>query len=423
MKPIYKNLALESTILAITLSLQASVTANGSSSVQPVEASALEGLKVKLVSPNVSGARDLIASGECVVDGANLVINLDGEKLAQGTHRLSVCMEYGTNTVVLYGLDITVPMYGSLSSDTQEFADDITVVETIGNAAGGLVIDETPTEGSPNPVSSGGVYQTLTPIDENIEEIKRQITATAQSISNIENAHILDFSYDGIIFLDGYEPRGAFGIIAERQYILEVHDDQDTVLPAMTASDYPYIEVFEMQNAIETQLKNDGATKDFLSISTSLRKVILPNIKPYGNQSTLYMFLKECSELRYVDLLNTNFGSTYSTCFASDPKLIDIIVGKAWSASRDLLSGWNPTEALYTDSVSLLTQEDITAGFTSNREKLLYNIREHIAANLPDRTDDTPLTITFSQTLRDAFDQETDDAFAAKNWDIAPARS
>ena len=133
MKPIYKSLVLESVMLAVTLSLQAEVTANGESSAQSVDVSTLEGLKVKLVSPNVSGARDLVASGECVLNGADLVINLNGASLEKGTHRLVVSAEFGTNTIVLYGLDITVPMYATLANEPQEFTDDVTVVSTFGD--------------------------------------------------------------------------------------------------------------------------------------------------------------------------------------------------------------------------------------------------------------------------------------------------
>ena len=77
---------------------------------------------------------------------------------------------------------------------------------------------------------------------------------------------------------------------------------------------------------------------------------------------------------------------------------------------------WNPSEAL-TDGTDLLTPEDIADGFTSNKEKLMWNIRNHIAANLnPEIT----ATITFSAAIKAAIlaDQETMDAFPA-SWTIA----
>lgn len=163
MKPIYKSLALANMALAVTLSLQANVTSDGASTPQAVNAETLEGLKVTLVSPNVSGARDLIASGECVINNDKLQISLDGSKLAQGTtHRILVQMEYGTNTVVLYALNITVPRYVTLASGTQAYADNVVVVSTFGDGADvPVVIDTEITENSQNPVTSAAIYAGL----------------------------------------------------------------------------------------------------------------------------------------------------------------------------------------------------------------------------------------------------------------------
>lgn len=100
--------------------------------------------------------------------------------------------------------------------------------------------------------------------------------------------------------------------------------------------------------------------------------------------------------------------------------LIDLTIGENMHNNFSLVN-WSPTYALNSSSQSLLTPEDIAAGFTSNLQKLLYNIREHIAANLPDRTGLSSLTITFSSAVKSAIqaDQATADAFANKNWVIA----
>ena len=130
MKPIYKSLLIEAAVLSVSLSLQAQVTSGETVTTQDVQAESLEGLKVVLISPNVSGAKDLIASGECVLDGANISINL--QNLAQGIHRVQVSAVFGTQTCVIYALDLTVPA-GALSDTPQEFEDDVTVVSTIGD--------------------------------------------------------------------------------------------------------------------------------------------------------------------------------------------------------------------------------------------------------------------------------------------------
>ena len=130
MKPIYKSLVLETIALSATLSLKANVMSGEDTATQAVQAGSLEGLKVGLISPNVSGVRDLLASGEATLDESNIIVNING--LAQGVHRLQVSAVFGTQTVVLYALDITVPT-GALESETQEFEDEIVVVSTIGD--------------------------------------------------------------------------------------------------------------------------------------------------------------------------------------------------------------------------------------------------------------------------------------------------
>ena len=133
MKPIYKSLLIEAAILSFSLSLQAQVTSGEEVTTQDVQAGDLEGLKVVLISPNVSGAKDLIASGECELDGANIIINL--QNLAQGIHRVQVSAVFGTQTCVIYALDLTVPA-GALASEPQEFDDEVIVVSTIGDGQG-----------------------------------------------------------------------------------------------------------------------------------------------------------------------------------------------------------------------------------------------------------------------------------------------
>lgn len=98
--------------------------------------------------------------------------------------------------------------------------------------------------------------------------------------------------------------------------------------------------------------------------------------------------------------------------------LIDLTIGKKIDNSFSLVT-WRGANALLDDSTSLLTEEDIVNGFTSNRQKLLYNIREHIAKNL--KVIDSGYSVTFSAEIKAAIlaDQETADAFTNKGWTIA----
>lgn len=70
----------------------------------------------------------------------------------------------------------------------------------------------------------------------------------------------------------------------------------------------------------------------------------------------------------------------------------------------------------YWEASSVLANADKTA-------QLNKNIRDHIAAKVTDRNGQEPLTITFHQLLRDALTEETEQAFTAKNWNIAPAKT
>lgn len=145
----------------------------------------------------------------------------------------------------------------------------------------------------------------------------------------------------------------------------------------------------------------------------SLQEFYAPLLKTVAGD----MF-RNCSSLRLVYMpsgIETRSTGIFGGCIS----LIDIVWGAA--TSNQNFASWSPTNALNAGSQSLLTPEDIAAGFTSNLEKLLYNIREHIAANLSDRTGLSSLTITFSAALKAAIlaDQPTADAFTNKNWIIA----
>lgn len=134
MKPIYKSLALAAMTLQVSVALKAQVTDGTDTSQIDVPADVLDSLRVELVAPNVSGARDLIKSGECTVSDNVLNISLNaGEWLKGGVYRVQVSATFGTQTQVIYALDVTVPRYDALASDPQEYEDTVTVVSTIGD--------------------------------------------------------------------------------------------------------------------------------------------------------------------------------------------------------------------------------------------------------------------------------------------------
>lgn len=99
--------------------------------------------------------------------------------------------------------------------------------------------------------------------------------------------------------------------------------------------------------------------------------------------------------------------------YGSAANLIDIVTGQNLN-NNARLADWNPTNALNASSSSLVEQGE---PFANNLEKLLYNIREHIAANLRVAN----FTFTFNAAVKAAIlaDQPTADAFTNKGWTIA----
>ena len=131
-----------------------------------------------------------------------------------------------------------------------------------------------------------------------------------------------------------------------------------------------------------------------------LQSVSLPNLVTLSGTHTFY----KCTQLQSVSLPNLvtiSNGHTFTSC----PNLIDIELGAAIDASF-ALSTWSPKNVL----------ED-----NAKKAQMLQNIREHIAANLPDRTGLSSLTATFSADVKAAIlaDTATMTAFTNKNWTIA----
>ena len=190
MKPIYKILELVSATLQVSLALQAKVSDGTEESQTPIPADILETLRVELVAPNVSGARDLIKSGECTLDGNQLVIALaTNDWLKGGVYRLQVSATFGTQTMVIYAMDVTVPRYNALGDETQEYEDTVTVVSTVGGGGGEFPTDyakqgddptATLTDTQAYAQAAAEAAQSLTSLDSDINAGK---TAIAQAVT------------------------------------------------------------------------------------------------------------------------------------------------------------------------------------------------------------------------------------------------
>lgn len=129
-------------------------------------------------------------------------------------------------------------------------------------------------------------------------------------------------------------------------------------------------------------------------------------IRGYTNyQGGTYKVLKKISipKLRQANVV---FTVPLSNNTLGVNSLIDVVVGAMETSFS--LGTWRPLDVLAdADKVVQLNK----------------NIREHIAERITDRNGAEPLTITFHQQLRDALTEETEQSFAAKNWNVAPAKT
>jgi hypothetical protein len=98
--------------------------------------------------------------------------------------------------------------------------------------------------------------------------------------------------------------------------------------------------------------------------------------------------------------------------------LIDLHIGAAFAANQNFSSAkYNPIEAM-DGVVDTLVEEGET--FATNNEKWNYNLREHFAANLADRSSmSTKYTLTFGKDVLAAMTDETKEAFTNKGWTLA----
>lgn len=129
-----------------------------------------------------------------------------------------------------------------------------------------------------------------------------------------------------------------------------------------------------------------------------------------------------CVNLTHVICLKIARGRN-NNMFRNCPKLIKIETGENFGmqtaigkfTSNTFLRTWSPTEALLNNSTSLVESGE---QFNSNLEKLLYNIRTYIAANI---NASSTGTIYFSAEVKAAIldSQVTSDAFTNKGWTIA----
>ena len=231
------------------------------------------------------------------------------------------------------------------------------------------------------------------------ESTSQEILAKLQSIID---AHIITTNLDG--FITSSEVSSLGQIIANPSLVVEIYNSSITSLVSTG------INIFTNATKVTlTELLTATPHSSFRSM-TNMKELDLPKLTQYGQA-----FGEANANLIKANMPNVSTPST--SPFYNCVNLIDIVIGAKITTSFSL-GNWNPTNALSSSSSSLVEPGET---FANNLEKLLYNIREHIAGNLPDLTGLSSLTITFSSAVKSAIqaDTATSNAFTNKNWTIA----
>ena len=234
-----------------------------------------------------------------------------------------------------------------------------------------------------------------------------------QVVQGVINETSVNVTYDGVVYQQPYEGKSPLEVFSAMRSVISIVDDVITEAPNI-GNPFRFAELTYLQYIKLSKCAISNTIQLFNSCKAN--EIDAPVLETAYHSTFSY-----CQNLKKINIPLFNPISGQYNEFVGTPNLIDIITGAEFDHSIQFFNTWSPTNALLSSSQSLLTPEDIAAGFTSNLEKLLYNIREHMAANLPDRTGLSSLTLTMSASVKSAIqaDTATANAFANKNWIIA----
>lgn len=191
-------------------------------------------------------------------------------------------------------------------------------------------------------------------------------------------------------------------------------------LPALTAQSngtYTYYGCVKLERVNLPNLTSVQSTSSMFSGCENLLEINTPKLgNAFGSSA-----LTGCNKLRKLDITSSNNFPSLPTGFTD---LIEVHFGSGQYLNMALnLSRWNPTNAYLTDSQSLLTPEDIQAGFTSNAEKLYYNLQHYFADLLPNRTGSSAGSMTLNADMKTFINAQIGlgikNTIENKNWIIA----
>lgn len=237
------------------------------------------------------------------------------------------------------------------------------------------------------------------------------------TLQDIQNAGMVQVSYDGVQFTTPITFRKLSDILFNIKYLEEIIDNEATeittnlnIVPFRAAQTsfqgFVYLRKIVAPNVVT--IPSNFAEAPNATVLSALEYIDLRSVREF-----IYRSFYSLRNLEYLNILNAVGGNQAEFTLCNN--LIDIVYGAGLTNDNSALSSWSPTNALSNASNSLVKQGE---QFASNLEKLLYNIREHIASNL--RTDVGNRTLKFSAEVKAAIvaDPATMAAFPA-NWTIA----
>ena len=324
-------------------------------------------------------------------------------------------------------------VWGQITGDINEQTD---LIELVDGAVGDSCecVQEAKTE----------ILDAIGKIDIDTTELAKQgtdenanITDITEKLQQIIGANILQPNLQGITFADGYATDNAVQLVLNRKnYIKTIESDISGSIQSGTFYGNTYLTDVNLPNIT-------GIGESAFFGCSNLTEVDFPNVvnvyqtafracsrlsKAFFPKMTVLYTLAfySCTNLRYLDISGLmGVSGTSGGALQACPNLIDIHMGRNITTNLNLASGsiiWNPTNA-YLNTTNNLVPADVRAEHPewTNRDYLLYCLREHFAANLPDRTGQSSLTITFNGTMKTHINNspETAAAFTNKNYIIA----
>ena len=285
----------------------------------------------------------------------------------------------------------------------------------------------------------------IEPIDDLITEVKtgKQLIAQAitdkgiqasadESLSELaEKVSEINWNPNvGLVWDEGYKPRNVLDVFNYAPHLIEINVDSFLNIESGYLTPFINLEKITLHSSI---ISNGVFNVHYLvDWSTKLKFVNLLNIIEISITTGSGAAIATDVELNCPKVTRVNSGSGYigldrhyvykSMVFGTlelfnvnantqqqQYRLRNITVGENTDITLNFSMFWDA--------------RDVIAEGQSGVDELNLNIQNNLVANLKDNTGLTAKTVTFVQGLRNILTTETEQMFANKNWNIAPAKT